>query len=183
LGYNNNLVISRLPFREVEALRPPAEALQSRANFPLRVLVSLGGRDVAIYTAHPDTPRSPGRWRSRNLQLAWLGARLAAEDGGRPRLLMGDLNTPPASPWFTALLREGGVADAAGGGLRRPTRQPSRHIPLLSLLGAPVDHVLVSPELGVARFAIGPQVGSDHLPVIADLRLLPDQSSAANPSR
>ena len=43
--------------------------------------------------------------------------------------------------------------------------------PLLAWLGAPVDHVLVSHDITADRFAVGHSVYSDHLPVIADLRL------------
>jgi hypothetical protein len=37
--------------------------------------------------------------------------------------------------------------------------------------GAPVDHILVSRNIEVKHFEVGPDIGSDHLPLIADLRL------------
>ena len=38
-------------------------------------------------------------------------------------------------------------------------------------LRVPIDHVLVSSELGVASYAVGRDFGSDHLPLFATLRL------------
>lgn len=97
--------------------------------------------------------------------------------------MLGDFNTPPWSFLFTDLTAAAQLRDAGGGGIRQPTRQPMLAAPHLAWLGAPVDHVLVSPEIGVAAFAVGPSVHSDHLPVIADLRLHGAQPSGASPAR
>ena len=37
----------------------------------------------------------------------------------------------------------------------------------------PIDHVLIKGPLAVTALQRGPKVGSDHYPIIADLRLLP----------
>ena len=37
--------------------------------------------------------------------------------------------------------------------------------------GSPVDHILVSRNIEVKHFEVGPDIGSDHFPVFADLRL------------
>jgi endonuclease/exonuclease/phosphatase (EEP) superfamily protein YafD len=37
--------------------------------------------------------------------------------------------------------------------------------------GTPIDHVAVSRGIAVAGFATGPDFGSDHRPVVADLKL------------
>jgi endonuclease/exonuclease/phosphatase family metal-dependent hydrolase len=170
-------VLSRRPLQEVERLEPPPEAVDGPRTRPLRVVVD----GVAIYAVHPDTPRTAAGWRRRNALLAWLGRAVRARDGARPRIIAGDFNTPPGSPYLAELQRAAGVRDAAGGGLRHPTRQPLLFAPYLALLGAPVDHVLVSPEISVAGFAVGRDVESDHLPVVADL-LLPGGAQPAEVS-
>ncbi len=174
-------VLSRRPLRSVEILEPPPEAAGEPWERPLRLELEGG---AAVYAVHPDTPRSPERWRRRNALLAWLGETARARDGDRPRIMVGDFNTPPGSPFLADLKRAARVRDAAGGGLRHPTRQPLLLAPYLSWLGAPVDHVLVSPGIGVRAFWVARDVESDHLPVVADL-LLPGagQPALASPAR
>jgi len=42
---------------------------------------------------------------------------------------------------------------------------------LVPLLGIPIDHCLVSPEIIVTKRSVGPSVGSDHYPVIIDFSI------------
>ena len=44
---------------------------------------------------------------------------------------------------------------------------PAEYCPL----GITIDHCLVSPDIEVKQRLVGPDVGSDHLPVIVDLLL------------
>jgi len=34
----------------------------------------------------------------------------------------------------------------------------------------PIDHVLVTPDLQILRFELGPPVGADHLPIWVELK-------------
>lgn len=63
--------------------------------------------------------------------------------------------------------REWSVRLARGFGVQ--TSFPSN----LWLLRIPIDHVLVACAIGVDDRRIGPEVGSDHLPVITDLVVPP----------
>ncbi|WP_421656253.1 hypothetical protein [Leptothermofonsia sp. ETS-13] len=51
-----------------------------------------------------------------------------------------------------------------------------RKIPLALfwLIAIPIDHCLISPELTVTGIWTGPNVGSDHLPLITDLAIAAD---------
>lgn len=40
---------------------------------------------------------------------------------------------------------------------------------LTGLLSIPIDHCLISPDIKVAKTRTGPNVGSDHRPLITDL--------------
>lgn len=174
---NTVLILSRYPIVETSVLPlPPGTALDREV--PVRAVIEMGLRRVAIYAVHPPTPRSLEQWRMRNAQLAWLAATSRRLDGDMPRVMLGDFNTPPWSFLFRDVTEQSGLRDAAGPGWRKPTRQPMLRPPHLAWAGAPVDHVLVSPDLAVARFLVGPYVFSDHFPVIADL-LVP----AAGPVR
>lgn len=167
---NTTVLLSRYPIHEADLLKPPRPGFAGPGEEPLRAVIEVGGTPVAIYAVHPPTPRSPEQWTTRNAQLEWLAATADERDGGSPRVMLGDFNTPPWSFLFQDVIAKAGLRDA-GGLLRQATRQPMLIPPHLAWLGATVDHVLVSPDVGVAGFAVGPYVHSDHLPVIADLTL------------
>jgi endonuclease/exonuclease/phosphatase (EEP) superfamily protein YafD len=99
----------------------------------------------------------------RNAQLA-LAVRVAAARGDEPVILMGDLNLTPWAPTFAGLLEAGNLRDAS---IERGLTATwlSRH----ALFGLLIDHVLVNPKVAVVASRIGPDIGSDHLPVVADL--------------
>ncbi len=70
----------------------------------------------------------------------------------------------PWSPHFRRLLRDSELRDVARGRGLSPTWYPT---PLP--LGIPIDHVLVSDEIGVAQREVGPDLGSDHRAVRVEL--------------
>mgnify|MGYP002718390380 CR=1 FL=1 len=123
----------------------------------------------------------------KEYELGWIAELMAHRDEPGPRIVAGDFNASPWSPFMRDFIRVTGLRDASGGGLREPTRQPMLLSPYLSWLGAPVDHLLVSPDVAVRSFSIGRHVESDHLPIIADLQLAGagerDQSSGIKPAR
>jgi endonuclease/exonuclease/phosphatase (EEP) superfamily protein YafD len=47
------------------------------------------------------------------------------------------------------------------------------------IVGLAIDHVLASPEIGVRDYLVGPDLGSDHLPVVAGL-VLPSAQRIVN---
>jgi endonuclease/exonuclease/phosphatase (EEP) superfamily protein YafD len=44
------------------------------------------------------------------------------------------------------------------------------------LFSIPIDHCFISPSIAVTDVRTGPDVGSDHRPIIVDLRL-PDETT------
>jgi endonuclease/exonuclease/phosphatase (EEP) superfamily protein YafD len=183
---STTVILSKHPFVEANVLRAPPGTVTGKWNRPLRAVVDVAGQRVAVHAVHPETPRSPEQWEMRNRYLAWLGQKVQRLDGDRPRIVLGDFNAAPWSPFLQDFEAATGTRQAAAG-LRWPTRQPLILAPHLSWLGAPVDHVLLSPELEAAEFGVGRDVRSDHLPVLADIRLPATrhaaQSSAASPAR
>lgn len=115
---------------------------------------------VALHAARPLD--NGGAWRDAQLAVA---ARLATEQR-RPTVLLGDLNLTPWSPAFARLLETTNLRDTAFGRGVSPTWLSS-----IPFIGLPIDHVLVSPEVGVRTRRVGPDIGSDHFPVIAELVL------------
>ncbi|NQU62454.1 MAG: endonuclease/exonuclease/phosphatase family protein [Rhodospirillales bacterium] len=81
-----------------------------------------------------------------------------------PVIMAGDFNMTPFSARYGALLRKSGLR-RAGGGLN--ASWPS----VLAPLGLPIDHMLVGPGIARAVMQTGPQLGSDHLPVVGNFVL------------
>jgi len=117
------------------------------------------GRQIRVLAVHPMPPISPTFAASRDRQLAaWAGTA-----GLQPTLLAGDLN---ATPWSIAFNR----LDAQG--LRRATGlAPTWPAALRGWNGIPVDHVLASRHWRRVDSSRGPDLGSDHAPVLARLVL------------
>lgn len=130
------------------------------------VTVDMGDADrrapVSILGAHLKSPTTPLYHRQRNLQLAQL-ARIAREHPW-PLLVMGDLNATQFSPAFRRMLRDSGLRACAG-----QTLQPTWPVQFPPLWVS-IDHCLASPGLHTAAFTVGPDVGSDHFPLMITAR-------------
>jgi len=79
-----------------------------------------------------------------------------------PLVLAGDLNT---SPWSNAFRLLRGATGLSPASLLMPS-WPAWPVALPQIA---LDHIFVSPDLGVTAAGTGPAVGSDHLPVWAHL--------------
>ncbi|MGH6902102.1 MAG: endonuclease/exonuclease/phosphatase family protein [Geminicoccaceae bacterium] len=156
------VLLSRHPVVSAEVVRPP------RGRRPyLMARLAVGGQELVVAGVHPTSP-SPtqaGDSRRRNRELDHIA--LAARDTARPVIVAGDFNTSPWSPHFQDLVAAGGLRNAAVGHGYIAT-WPTWFWPAL----IPIDHVLLKGPLAVTAVRRGPAVGSDHYPVIADLRLL-----------
>ena len=154
-------VYSRHPLRAIEDLD-----LGDDMSSHLRVLVQLPDGLVEVYAVHLASPPSRRQAAQRNTQLRRLAGRIAAADPALPRIVAGDFNATPYSPYFQDLLRDAGLTDP-----RRPFglhfTWPTWPVPLW----IPIDHCLVAGPLTVTRVATGPRVGSDHLPLECTFRL------------
>ena len=89
-----------------------------------------------------------------------------AKAAGKPLIVVGDFNTPPDSAIYRSFWSEYGNAfTRAGIGFGYTEWPEVRKVPF----GIRIDHVLMTPTWRPRRCWVGPDVGSDHLPVIADL--------------
>jgi endonuclease/exonuclease/phosphatase (EEP) superfamily protein YafD len=151
-------VLSRLPLanHRVEAL----------AEGPPVVIADLprGSKGCLLVAAHPPAPISASWSVRRDAQLAAIGDVAATES--RPVIVAGDLNATPWSHGFRQLVRLRGLRDSALGRGLQPTWNARHLAPRI-----PIDHVVVSPAVRVLSRRVGPDVGSDHLPVEATLAI------------
>lgn len=125
--------------------------------------LSLGKKKIRLLGIHPLPPLNRDYALARNAQLVETAALLAGERG--EAILVGDLNCTPWSPHFRRLLARTGLRDSRRGfGLQAswPTQFPAP-------CRIPIDHLLTSAGLTVTARSLGPKVGSDHLPLIAEI--------------
>jgi len=169
-GASTVFIASRYPVR-VTRLKGEGQHPFAFGAYPLRAELDLPGASapIILYGIHPPTPRSAEGWAERNAYLAEVARRVAEERAaGRDVIVAGDWNTPVWSPFFRATLREAGLGSSEGV-WPAPTRI-FREFGVPERLGSPIDHVAVTPRIGVAGLSIGAGFGADHLPVIVDLK-------------
>ncbi len=136
---------------------PPEWLLPMGAPF-LHAEVDFDGQPRHLWLVHPKTPLI----RRGVPELAALAGRLASTGGSR--IVIGDLNSSEGSPLFADFLKDASLRDTRLGFGRQPSWPAN--FPLFRI---PIDHAFVSNDLAVADRRLGPDVGSDHFPLILDL--------------
>jgi endonuclease/exonuclease/phosphatase (EEP) superfamily protein YafD len=126
-----------------------------------RIRTALG--EWTIVGLHPFPPAGRTYSGYRNRQLHSAARRI--EPLSAPRVILGDLNSTSSSPMFRDFLEMTGLKDSRIGFGWQPTW------PAGSLsFRIPIDHVLVESDLVVQDRQVGPDIGSDHLPVRVRLK-------------
>ena len=154
-------LLSKYPWRGAEMLPTPHEDIPY-----VRAEIDLDGVPLHFVGVHPLPPVGQSKARERDARLAEAGALIGGKKG--VRLLAGDLNCTPWSPYFRKLLRDGRLENSGQWRNCPPTWYSG-----ISWLGLPIDHCLVSDEITVTRREVGPDVGSDHRPVIVEFMVTP----------
>jgi endonuclease/exonuclease/phosphatase (EEP) superfamily protein YafD len=153
------VIFSRTPITAVEQIEIPG-----RVTRITRAKVEWQGESVAIIAAHLSWPVSPDSARQRARELELIAERVRRETG--PVIVAGDLNLTPWSRFFDRFVAQSGLADCASGQGIFGT-WPSQVAPLRIR----IDHCFASPHWFVRDVAVGPRLGSDHLPVSVTLEL------------
>jgi endonuclease/exonuclease/phosphatase (EEP) superfamily protein YafD len=146
-------VFSRLPLVEAELID-----LAQTSAVHARFVVEVGSTPLEVFAVHFFQPTTPVRARNRNLQIEDLTDRLMASK--HRRLVVGDMNLTPFSPYFSRLVDRSGLQDAR--------RVDGFHItwPTSALpIWIPIDHALADPAANIVRVSTGPDIGSDHFPL------------------
>ncbi len=151
------LAISSVPMSPIAVASPGGRS--NRAV--LRYKLSVDGRQAQIVAAHPVSPDSPAGMGDRNRLLETLDQGL---DQKAPFIVMGDLN---ASPWSRIF---GAAPGVRAGDPRFEMTFPAG----MPLLGIPIDHILSGGGLLLTDYRVGPDIGSDHLPLFATFALPAD---------
>lgn len=154
------VLYSRLPLNDVRTLYlSPSEVPSIRATVSLS-----DNRPITLLATHPLPPGDAENTMLRDLQLGAI-ARWSVS-ATMPAVVIGDLNCAPWSPAFRRLLREGALTDTGRG--ITPTWPVEPWI-----LRIPLDHCLVTSALVGKEHRVGPNIGSDHFPIIVTVALAP----------
>jgi endonuclease/exonuclease/phosphatase (EEP) superfamily protein YafD len=163
-------LLSRYPLSGQEAIaRMVEKGVRIRPDLVAATVHLPQAAPIRVIGVHIGWPE-PGR-AGQPAQLAWLsGDYLAASPQDRT-VLAGDFNSAPTSFQFRRLEAALPLKRATVGLMSFPTRRGvfGLHPPAPVLA---IDHVFTGQAIGAARVARGPDLGSDHFPVVA--RLVPD---------
>jgi endonuclease/exonuclease/phosphatase (EEP) superfamily protein YafD len=119
-----------------------------------------------VLVTHPPPPMSAEAAEARDRVLTAVAAEAAAQAAAaKPVVVLGDFNQTPWGAGFSGWLQGAGLREA------RPRWRFSPTWPSGSTLwaGIPIDHVLIGPSWRLSGFEVGPDIGSDHRPVIVTL--------------
>lgn len=147
------------------ALQSSSVVTSEPLHYPeILATVMVGETALQVIAAHPTNPIGSNRAYARNLQLDAI-AKLARRSP-QPTIVVGDLNISMWASHYRRLIAESGLRNSREGFGVAPTW------PLfLPFAMIPIDHVLVSSDIAVVDFSTGPNIGSDHLPILVSLQL------------
>lgn len=134
--------------------------LVSGARPILRMALPVGENQLEVVAAHALVPVGVGHQLTFDRLEAHLGQQSEA-------VLIGDLNTTPWSREYRGLVEHAGLRDARRGKWPWATWHAAGWIPA----HLPIDHAMSRGRVEVLRFELGPDLGSDHLPLVLDVRV------------
>jgi endonuclease/exonuclease/phosphatase (EEP) superfamily protein YafD len=129
------------------------------------VVVRWRDRPIQLYGVHLHWPLGSRVSRYRNAELAKL-ATMANSAATHPLLVAGDFNITPWSSFYREFVRDSQLRDADVGQPLQASWPAA-----LGPFGIRIDHCLHSKQWDTIETRTGPELGSDHLPVIVELRL------------
>ena len=151
-------ILSRHPFIRTERV-PLSDEWQTPR---LRAVIAWNGESVAVSAVHPMPPWNARYAVARDVALREEAQWLGAFNGHG--ILAGDLND---TPWSTGMH-----------GVEGKLRRASGLAPTWPNVGGwlsvlPIDHVLVTSGWRRLSAKVGPDIGSDHRPVVVELNISP----------
>ena len=129
----------------------------------IEATLKLPGRatPLALYALHAPPPVSGNMAEARNQKFDHVAA-LAKTQTQATSVVVGDFNLTPWSPYFAKFIADSGLRDA------RTPRRFDHTWPVTfnnANIGLAIDHSFAHPSLRLIKRTIGPDLGSDHLPI------------------
>ena len=141
-----------------------AVAFEPSRLFPhIEATINLPGRGtpLALVAMHAPPPISGEMAEGRNNKFDYIARKAIAQPQATP-IVVGDFNLTPWSPYFQKFITDSGLRDT------RTHRRFDHTWPVTfdnANIGLAIDHSFAHPSLRLVKRTIGPDLGSDHLPV------------------
>jgi endonuclease/exonuclease/phosphatase (EEP) superfamily protein YafD len=124
--------------------------------------LNLWGQRTTLLATHPLPPISRDYHDRRNQQITAIGDFVLEHSG--PLIVIGDLNASMWSSYYEELIERTALKNARKGHGILPTWPNG-----LSPLKIPIDHCLLSEDFAVKEIHVGPDIRSDHYPLIIQI--------------
>lgn len=172
----------RYPFHEVHPRNGGSGmALYSRLRFErsdvslsegevrpgILVRLEAGEGFVWVFSIHPRAPIRPGQFERRNRMFAAAAEHLAQLPP--PKICIGDLNASLWSPHYRDFAKQTRLTNVRQGFGLLPTWPAFLRFRWLMI---PIDHCLISDDIRVLDAGTGPDIQSDHLPLLVTIELV-----------
>lgn len=151
------IVLSKYPFEQQRKILIKGPVFE---NFFLNVKVLFPelSDPISIYALHTLPPLGADEFEQRNKGLTEV-SHYIREDKANYKILMGDFNLTPFSPFFAKLKKESELQEQSYGIFLNPTWPSANLLPFLKI---PIDHTLYSKTFRIQDKRVGPSFGSDH---------------------
>lgn len=123
--------------------------------------VEVEGRRVHLLLVHAMPPFTEQMFADRNASLVQLAELMDSS----PTIVMGDFNLTPWSIYYKKFVNDSGLVSTRDmwEGLQFTWNSWGFHLP--------IDHMFLSRNIQVVKSSLGDDIGSDHLPLVAELAL------------
>jgi len=161
-------LLSKIPLRDPRIMRfgdPLLPAIAATIQMPTG--------EIELILAHPPPPLAADLASLRNAQLRGLARHACASKNAV--LIAGDLNVTMWNRHYRSLAKHGGLHNARAGHGIGPTW------PSIWPFGIPIDHILATSPVRFRGFRVHEDIGSDHLPISAEIVL--DAHAAGIPTK
>lgn len=140
---------------------PAVKSTADPERSPLvQIDTEIAGCKLKLFATHMTRPFPNRPWWAQRAQAEEIAADVGAWPGAK--LVLGDFNAAPWGYVMRTIAERGNVSVLTGSGGTWPSALPPQ-------LRIPIDNLLVGPGLSFVSRQVMPKIGSDHLPVVAEI--------------
>lgn len=148
-------------FARSRLVSPAVKSTADPERSPLvQVETEIAGCRMKLFATHMTRPFPNRPWWAQRAQAEEIGRDVGAWPGAK--LVLGDFNAAPWGYVMRTIAERGNVEVLTGAGGTWPSRLPPQ-------LRIPIDNMLAGPGLSFVSRDVLPKIGSDHLPVVAEI--------------